>query len=293
MIMKIPPCINSTVLPLIGDRSSPFLASYVNKRVTQGHEEGKPEATRALNKDFYLDDLIRSCKTTQEAKMTVRDVCQILDNGGLNMRNWISNRPSVLEEIPDRASPHSLEFGEQSQRVLGMYWNQQTDQISFYPQMDDIVWTKRGVLRQLAKIFDPLGLPTAFLVREKILMPELSRRGKDWDDLLEADIKNSWEAWFDQFSDLKKISGPRHIMAESKEEPWELHVFSDTSEKAMAAVPYVSCSSEEGIKNILLMCNTQVAPLKVVLIPRLELQACLMGAKLSKFIGIQIALTKA
>ena len=111
------------------------------KRVTQDHGEGKPEATQALNKDLYMDDLIRSCKTTQEAKTTVRDVCQILDNGGLNMRNWISNQPSVLEEIPERVSPHSLEFGEQSQRVLGMNWNPQTDQISFYPQMDDIVWT--------------------------------------------------------------------------------------------------------------------------------------------------------
>ena len=43
------------------------------------------------------------------------------------MRNWISNQPSVLEEIPERVSPHSLEFGEQSQRVLGMNWNPQTD----------------------------------------------------------------------------------------------------------------------------------------------------------------------
>ena len=152
-----------------GDKSSPFLASYVIKRVTQDHGKGKPEATQALNKDLYMDDLIRSCKTTKEAKTTVRDVY----NGGLNMLNWISNQPSVLEEIPERVSPHSLEFEEQSQRVLGMNWNPQTDQISFYPQMDDIVWTKRGVLRQLAKFFDPWGLLAAFLIKGKILMQEL------------------------------------------------------------------------------------------------------------------------
>ncbi len=94
------------------------------------------------------------------------------------MRNWISNQPSALEEIPDRVAPRSLQFGEQGQRVLGMNWNPQTDQISFHPQMEDVVWTKRGVLRQLAKLFDPLGLLAAFLVKGKILMQELWRRGK-------------------------------------------------------------------------------------------------------------------
>ena len=123
-------------------------------------------------------------------------------------------------------------------------------------------------------------------------MQELWRRGKDWDDLLETNLKSSWQAWLNQFSDLKKISVPRRIMAEENEESLELHVFSDASEKAMAAVAYVRCSAEDGIKNSLLMCKTQVAPLKVVSIPRLELQVCLMGAKLSKFIETQMALTK-
>ena len=76
--------------------------------------------------------------------------------------------------------------------------------------MDDIVWTKRGVLRQLARLFDPLGLFAAFLIKRKILMQELWRRGKDWDDLLETDLKNSWQAWFNQFSNLNKICPLSH-----------------------------------------------------------------------------------
>ena len=39
-----------------------------------------------------------------------------------------------------------------------MTWDPPTDQIRFYPVIEDIVWTKRGVLRRLAQLFDPMGL---------------------------------------------------------------------------------------------------------------------------------------
>ena len=42
-------------------------------------------------------------------------------------------------------------------------------------------------------------------------------------------------------------------MAEANEESLELHVFSHASEKAKAAVAYVRCSTEDGIKNFLLV----------------------------------------
>ena len=110
-------------------------------------------------------------------------------------------------------------------------------------------------------------------------MQELWRRGKGWDDLLETDLKHSWKAWFNQFSDLKKISVPRHIMAEANEESLELDVFSDASEKAMAAVAYARCSTEDGIKNFLLMCKTQVAPLEGCIDPKIGTTSLFNGSE--------------
>ena len=49
-----------------------------------------------------MDDLIHSCKSTGEVTMIVEDVCQILDQGGMKTRISISNRPCVLQRVPNR-----------------------------------------------------------------------------------------------------------------------------------------------------------------------------------------------
>ena len=118
---------------------------------------------------------------------------------------------------------------QSKEKVLGMTWDAHADQIRFFPVLENVSWTKRGVLRQLARIFDPMGLLAAFLVRGKILMQELWRRGRDWDDPLQPDVKASWSTWFNQFADLPSIVIPRHVWVEVGKENIELHLFADAS----------------------------------------------------------------
>ena len=64
----------------------------------------------------------------------------------------------------------------------------------------------------------------------------------------------------------------------------ELHVFTDASEFAYGAAAYIKVTNETGIHVSLLMGKSRVAPLKCISIPRLELTAAAVGAKLSRFI---------
>jgi hypothetical protein len=122
-----------------------------------------------------------------------------------------------------------------------------------------------------------MGLLAAFVVRGKILMQELWRRGRDWDVPLELDVKGSWLTWFNQFVGLSKITIPRHVWAELEEIDMELHLFADALQRAMTAVAYLKCQRNNEVKVSLLMSKMQVAPLKKMSVPRLELQACLMA----------------
>ena len=105
---------------IFGNPASPFLASYVIKRIIKDYGAEKPTASKALDKDLYMDDLIHSSKTTVEAKKTVDDSCEMLDKGGMNMRNWISNRSCVLEGVPDRIKNDPFPLDQTTERLLGM-----------------------------------------------------------------------------------------------------------------------------------------------------------------------------
>jgi hypothetical protein len=142
---------------IFGNPASSFLASYVIKRIIEEYGTNKPKACEAQDNDLYMNDLIHSCEASLDAKKTVIDVCEMLDKGGMKMRNWISNQPCVLEGVPDRIKNGPLPLDKTNERDLGITWDPPTDQIRFYPVIEDIVWTKRGVLRRMAQLFDPMG----------------------------------------------------------------------------------------------------------------------------------------
>ena len=75
-----------------------------------------------------------------------------------------------------------------------MIWVPQSNQIRFRLEEHDITWTKRGLVRRLAGIFDPMGLLAAFVVRGKMLMQELCRREKNLDSPLEHEVTASLSA---------------------------------------------------------------------------------------------------
>ena len=70
----------------------------------------------------------------------------------------------------------------------------------------------------------------------------------------------------------------------------QLHVFCDASQDAMATCIYFRTACSSGIHATFLIGRTKVAPLNQESIPKLELQAALMGARLCKFASDEMRL---
>ena len=55
-----------------------------------------------MQKNCYMDDLMQSVKSVEEAKSMRKQITELGDMAGFHVRKWISHRPKVIEDIPDQ-----------------------------------------------------------------------------------------------------------------------------------------------------------------------------------------------
>ena len=142
--------------------------------------------------------------------------------------------------------------------------------------------TKRNVLRVGGRFFDPSGIISPLVIQVKIIFQTICESKKDWDEEVDDETSAKMTTFMAELGDVKSISVPRFIGLGITRiiNNVELHGFSDSSQKAYAAVVYVRFRVNEKFAMKLLCAKTKVAPLKAISIPRLELLGCLLLSKL-------------
>jgi len=182
--------------------------------------------------------------------------------------------------------------GEDEEKVLGIVWSHRTDKFQFKVKADllkliecspdkEIKITKRKILSEVARIYDPIGFASAFIIRAKIGIQQLWLRGVGWDDDLPEDIKTEWVKLFNEMKELNNITfHPNH----SVNHPM-LCVFADASQAAFGACAYTRWQLSDGTFGVrFVTAKSRVAPIKALTIPRLELQAAVLASRLSRTI---------
>jgi hypothetical protein len=172
---------------------------------------------------------------------------------------------------------------EEQTHVLGVNWNTENDCFSFDPesvtmQLPEGPTTKRQLLQTTARFYDPLGLYSPVSIVGKMLFQETWCRGLDWNELLPSDLGARWHAWVSALTSLSQVRIPRWL-ATSKGS-LQVHVFCDASERAYGAALYVRSTKDDGPLIRLACSKNRLAPVKRITLPRLELLAALVGARL-------------
>lgn len=263
-----------------------------------------PRASQAIIDNHYVDDYLDSVDTTEEAIALMEQVKYIHANGGFEIRQFVSNSEEVLQElgVNQGISDKNLNFESDSSRVLGMFWAPSRDVFTFctpsnsqLPLMEpqSSAPTKRQVLCIIMSVFDPLGLIAHFIIHGKILMQHIWRTGTDWDDEIPKHLQQSWTAWHSYLPKLKDVQVPRCLLGFlrfDKAVTSELHAFVDASREAYACAIYLRTAGISGVECSLIVAKSKVAPLKPTSIPRLELQAALIGARLMEHVQQSLTL---
>ena len=103
----------------------------------------------------------------------------------------------------------------------------------------------------------------------------------DWDSPLSDEIADSWGAWESELPHIKQIKIPRWNHFSPNLSVFELHGFADASKLVYGAVIYLRIVRDNQVFVSLQFAKSKVASLKSYRIPRLELCAALILARLT------------
>ena len=169
-------------------------------------------------------------------------------------------------------------------KILGLTWNPKLDHFQYTVNLPTIAAgpvTKRTIISEIARLFDPLGWIAPSIVIAKTFIQKLWLSGLGWDDKLSSELLNEWDTYRTELSELTKIKIPRWLTTRTDDVSVELHGFSDASKTAYSAVVYIRVIDVEGQVHVsLLVAKTRVAPIKQISIPRLELCGAVLLTRL-------------
>ena len=284
----------SMLVTIFGAKCSPASANYVLRRTASDHEaesDGSRRAADAVRRNFYMDDFLKAEHSIEDAKNVRREVTALVAKGGFRLTKWKSNAEAVLLDIPveERASGGSL----RTENVLGCPWDPVTDSLNVRSFDAGTVCTKRGVVRAVARLFDPLGIVAPYALQAKLLVQMLWAKGYGWDEELGGSELRRWMDWVCELCHLKSLAVPRCLgeSTHAKDRHHEMHVFCDASEAAFGAVAYMRVTKGNHSDVTFIMAKTRVAPLRQISIVRLELQGAVMASRMAAAICEELTYT--
>ena len=216
---------------LFNAASSPFT---LNADLHTRLESCTTKVTQDMKENLYVDHIIMGCDSVNVAFDYYEESREVMAEAGFNLRSWATNSKPLKEQaakdkVRDADSPIA--------NVLGLRRDTVSDALSLVqkspPSTDSGVVTKRNILKESSKIFDPLGLISPGSVKAKILMQEVWQQNLDWDEPVSQDIRERWLRIANDLIQSINITIPRSYFSPNcSPGPIQLHVFADASPKA-------------------------------------------------------------
>ncbi|XP_063446656.1 uncharacterized protein LOC134726186 [Mytilus trossulus] len=280
---------------LFGATSSPSCAAYALKKTAIDNGElFDTEIASTVERNFYVDDLLKSVDTEERAVQLATDLREIMKRGGFRLTKWLSNSKVVINEIPNSERAPSVEILKSNtalptDRALGVIWDVNDDAIKYKVKLEEKPLTRRGITSTVSSIFDPLGLIAPIILKGKIILQELSKQSikLGWDDPIPKEKEEEWIKWKSTLPEIENISIPRCFKTKDMKEisDAQLHIFSDGSEIGYGACAYLRLVDTNGKVNCsLILGKSRLAPLKQTTIPNLELSGAVVACKLYEII---------
>ena len=295
-----------------GDRPAGNIATVALRKTAQKFSMTYPRAVKTITENTYVDDMIDSVDTDEEAQSLSDNIDEILHSGGFKVKKWAVSRSLSTSNMIMNCFPG---LNDDGQKVLGMYWKLNSDSFKFkvrlnfspkvrkrqtgrnlsrqeVPELIPKELTKRMILSQVNGIYDPLGLASPVIMKAKILMRKFHIEGLkhlDWDDVIPAQFRDEWIDYFTELFQMEDISFVRCIKSTNSVGDPILILFSDASGDAYVVCAYLRYEQNDGsFQSRLIMSKSRLSPLRIISIVRLELCGAVLSARLKKYLQMEM-----
>ncbi|XP_013185504.2 uncharacterized protein LOC106131061 [Amyelois transitella] len=298
-----------------GTSSAPYLAIRSLRQVAYDEGVHFPIAAKKVLSDFYVDDLMSGCENFIEGQQLYTEMKQLLRKGGFELQKWTSNDKNLMkwieneEKLGDKSMKEQIKDNRNSEdndnriaeqesktetpkfvdksdsitKILGLTWDKCNDTFKYLVQLPTIEEpiTKRKVISDISRLYDPLGWLAPIVIKAKIFIQKLWTSGLKWDEKLTPQLLTEWVAYRNELLLIKSFEIPRWMNTRKDDTSVQLHGFCDASSEAYAAVVYIRVIDKCSNINVnLVTSKTKVAPIKQLSIPRLELCGATILSKL-------------
>ena len=202
----------------------------------------------------------------------------------VEMHKWNSNN-NQLEESRATSRSEEQSYGKQQLQVspnelklLDLGWDKTTDISSVEFPKIDCVTTKRELLRQLAKVYDPLGLASPTTLTGKLIYLDVCDSKIAWDTPLPPELRRRWMKYAESLP--PQVSTPRPIVPHVQPTTSvERHAFGDASTPGLGTAVYSVVCQQDGVTQTLVTAKSRLAK-RGLTVPRLELVSAHMAINL-------------
>ena len=212
-----------------------------------------PIASQIIKHHCYMDDIVTSLPSEDEAIIAKDNITAILTSGKFSVKGWHSNSLKV-DEFPDQPTLC----------VLGYDWDQSNDM--YKPKIPDFKTsdslTKRTILGVISKFWYPIGIFAPVTLRLQILPQSLWLLRISWDDPVSKEIESSILYIIEEMQALNQVKLPRSVKPDNVTGSAELHRFCDGGEQAYDAAIWLRWPTSDGFVLRLVAAKSFVAPIK-------------------------------
>ena len=208
-----------------GAEASPFMLAATLQHHYDCQPEDLHETVQVLRGNTYVDNLMKTANDVGSLGKFKEEATQILANAKFPVHKWESN----FIELESENMPNPG-------KILGHNWDKREDTlvIQVPKSLEETPLTKRTMLSQLGKIYDPLGIISATMVEGKRLYRDACDENRSWNKEVSSSIAKDWNKWTKQLRDVKI---PRSLIRDSATvEAVDIHQFADASNLACSTV---------------------------------------------------------